>query len=152
MFVHSTCCCFPGGWLITHTPLSTRFCTVGTCPQMFRCSLVLSRWWWMKKWSPCPGRSAQVLSRLHYSLESVPFYFNCFKLIYVFDVPHSDLEIVGFIEIADISSPPVISRHLVLPIAVNKGLFWFYTLVIIYWWRQTLILNLFISECFCFVS
>lgn len=35
----------------------------------------------------------------------------------------SDLEIVGFIEIADISSPPVISRHLVLPIAVNKGLF-----------------------------
>lgn len=43
-----------------------------------------------------------------------------FKLIYI-----SDLEIVGFIEIADISSPPVISRHLVLPIAVNKGLFWF---------------------------
>lgn len=33
----------------------------------------------------------------------------------------ADLEIVGFIEIADISSPPVISRHLVLPIAVNKG-------------------------------
>ncbi|XP_057691751.1 integrator complex subunit 14 isoform X2 [Corythoichthys intestinalis] len=32
----------------------------------------------------------------------------------------TDLEIVGFIEIADISSPPVISRHLVLPIAVNK--------------------------------
>ncbi|XP_071354331.1 integrator complex subunit 14 [Trachinotus anak] len=32
----------------------------------------------------------------------------------------ADLEIVGFIEIADISSPPVISRHLVLPIAVNK--------------------------------
>ncbi|XP_068595859.1 integrator complex subunit 14 [Brachionichthys hirsutus] len=32
----------------------------------------------------------------------------------------SDLELVGFIEIADISSPPVISRHLVLPIAVNK--------------------------------
>ncbi|XP_061531911.1 integrator complex subunit 14 isoform X1 [Phycodurus eques] len=31
-----------------------------------------------------------------------------------------DLEIMGFIEIADISSPPVISRHLVLPIAVNK--------------------------------
>ncbi|KAK9516634.1 hypothetical protein VZT92_024554 [Zoarces viviparus] len=31
-----------------------------------------------------------------------------------------DLEIVGFIEIADISSPPVISRHLVLPINVNK--------------------------------
>uniref|UniRef100_A0A8C7ZPB9 Integrator complex subunit 14 n=1 Tax=Oryzias sinensis TaxID=183150 RepID=A0A8C7ZPB9_9TELE len=39
----------------------------------------------------------------------------------------TDLEIVGFIEIADISSPPVISRHLVLPIAVNKGLFLFYT-------------------------
>ncbi|KAM7002597.1 integrator complex subunit 14 [Tautogolabrus adspersus] len=33
---------------------------------------------------------------------------------------NSDLEIFGFIEIADISSPPVISRHLVLPIAVNK--------------------------------
>uniref|UniRef100_A0A3P9NZX4 Integrator complex subunit 14 n=1 Tax=Poecilia reticulata TaxID=8081 RepID=A0A3P9NZX4_POERE len=32
----------------------------------------------------------------------------------------TDLEIVGFIEIADISSPPVISRHLVLPIAVSK--------------------------------
>uniref|UniRef100_A0A3Q2DCD8 Integrator complex subunit 14 n=1 Tax=Cyprinodon variegatus TaxID=28743 RepID=A0A3Q2DCD8_CYPVA len=32
----------------------------------------------------------------------------------------TDLEIVGFIEIADISSPPVISRHLVLPIPVNK--------------------------------
>uniref|UniRef100_A0AAY4D908 Integrator complex subunit 14 n=1 Tax=Denticeps clupeoides TaxID=299321 RepID=A0AAY4D908_9TELE len=32
----------------------------------------------------------------------------------------TDLEIVGFIEIADISSPPVLSRHLVLPIAVNK--------------------------------
>uniref|UniRef100_A0A669DTA5 Integrator complex subunit 14 n=1 Tax=Oreochromis niloticus TaxID=8128 RepID=A0A669DTA5_ORENI len=32
----------------------------------------------------------------------------------------TDLEIVGFIEIADIASPPVISRHLVLPIAVNK--------------------------------
>uniref|UniRef100_A0AAQ5YGQ3 von Willebrand factor A domain-containing protein 9 n=1 Tax=Amphiprion ocellaris TaxID=80972 RepID=A0AAQ5YGQ3_AMPOC len=32
----------------------------------------------------------------------------------------ADLEIVGFIEIADISSPPVISRHLVLPIAPNK--------------------------------
>ncbi|KTG31205.1 hypothetical protein cypCar_00019065 [Cyprinus carpio] len=31
-----------------------------------------------------------------------------------------DLEIVGFIEIGDISSPPVLSRHLVLPIAVNK--------------------------------
>ncbi|XP_020486973.2 integrator complex subunit 14 [Labrus bergylta] len=34
---------------------------------------------------------------------------------------NSDLEIFGFIEIADISSPPVISRHLVLPIAVNKA-------------------------------
>lgn len=33
---------------------------------------------------------------------------------------NTDLEIVGFIEIGDISSPPVISRHLVLPIAVNK--------------------------------
>ncbi|XP_061917102.1 integrator complex subunit 14 [Entelurus aequoreus] len=33
---------------------------------------------------------------------------------------NTDLEIMGFIEIADISSPPVISRHLVLPIAVNK--------------------------------
>lgn len=32
-----------------------------------------------------------------------------------------ELEIVGFIEIGDISSPPVMSRHLVLPIAVNKG-------------------------------
>ncbi|KAG5273526.1 hypothetical protein AALO_G00152350 [Alosa alosa] len=32
----------------------------------------------------------------------------------------TDLEIVGFIEIGDIASPPVISRHLVLPIAVNK--------------------------------
>ncbi|XP_066557346.1 integrator complex subunit 14 [Amia ocellicauda] len=32
----------------------------------------------------------------------------------------TDLEIVGFIEIADISSPPVLSRHLVLPIAVSK--------------------------------
>nr|XP_046208022.1 integrator complex subunit 14 [Oncorhynchus gorbuscha] len=32
----------------------------------------------------------------------------------------TDLEIVGFIEIGDISSPPVMSRHLVLPIAVNK--------------------------------
>uniref|UniRef100_A0A3P8ZE18 Integrator complex subunit 14 n=1 Tax=Esox lucius TaxID=8010 RepID=A0A3P8ZE18_ESOLU len=32
----------------------------------------------------------------------------------------TDLEIVGFIEIGDISSPPVISRHLVLPIAVSK--------------------------------
>ncbi|EPY81714.1 hypothetical protein CB1_000715024 [Camelus ferus] len=31
-----------------------------------------------------------------------------------------DLEIVGFIDIADISSPPVLSRHLVLPIALNK--------------------------------
>lgn len=33
----------------------------------------------------------------------------------------SELEIVGFIEIGDIASPPVLSRHLVLPIAVNKG-------------------------------
>uniref|UniRef100_A0A4W5LN70 Integrator complex subunit 14 n=1 Tax=Hucho hucho TaxID=62062 RepID=A0A4W5LN70_9TELE len=41
------------------------------------------------------------------------------KLNYVTNcVP--DLEIVGFIEIGDISSPPVMSRHLVLPIAVNK--------------------------------
>lgn len=32
-----------------------------------------------------------------------------------------ELEIVGFIEIGDIASPPVVSRHLVLPIAVNKG-------------------------------
>uniref|UniRef100_A0A8C7GIP3 Integrator complex subunit 14 n=1 Tax=Oncorhynchus kisutch TaxID=8019 RepID=A0A8C7GIP3_ONCKI len=32
----------------------------------------------------------------------------------------TDLEIVGFIEIGDISSPPVMSRHLVLPIVVNK--------------------------------
>lgn len=39
-------------------------------------------------------------------------------------ISFSDLEIMGFIEIADISSPPVISRHLVLPIAVNKGLCW----------------------------
>lgn len=34
----------------------------------------------------------------------------------------TDLEIVGFIEISDISSPPVITRHLVLPIAVNKDI------------------------------
>ncbi|MCJ8733312.1 hypothetical protein PDJAM_G00221820 [Pangasius djambal] len=33
---------------------------------------------------------------------------------------HTELEIVGFIEIGDIASPPVLSRHLVLPIAVNK--------------------------------
>uniref|UniRef100_A0A674N022 Integrator complex subunit 14 n=1 Tax=Takifugu rubripes TaxID=31033 RepID=A0A674N022_TAKRU len=33
---------------------------------------------------------------------------------------NADLKIVGFIEITDICSPPVISRHLVLPIAVNK--------------------------------
>ncbi|KAG7333242.1 hypothetical protein KOW79_003377 [Hemibagrus wyckioides] len=32
----------------------------------------------------------------------------------------TELEIVGFIEIGDIASPPVLSRHLVLPIAVNK--------------------------------
>ncbi|CAL1595818.1 unnamed protein product [Knipowitschia caucasica] len=35
-------------------------------------------------------------------------------------VVSSDLELVGFVEISDIASPPVISRHLVLPIAVNK--------------------------------
>ncbi|XP_024591054.1 integrator complex subunit 14 isoform X2 [Neophocaena asiaeorientalis asiaeorientalis] len=35
-------------------------------------------------------------------------------------VINTDLEIVGFIDIADISSPPVLSRHLVLPIALNK--------------------------------
>lgn len=33
---------------------------------------------------------------------------------------NTELEIVGFIDIADISSPPVLSRHLVLPIALNK--------------------------------
>ncbi|KAE8618451.1 hypothetical protein XENTR_v10009387 [Xenopus tropicalis] len=33
---------------------------------------------------------------------------------------NTDLEVVGFIDIADISSPPVLSRHLVLPIALNK--------------------------------
>ena len=38
-------------------------------------------------------------------------------------VINTDLEIVGFIDIADISSPPVLSRHLVLPIALNKGEF-----------------------------
>lgn len=31
-----------------------------------------------------------------------------------------DLEIVGFINRTDISSPPVLSRHLVLSIACNK--------------------------------
>lgn len=41
-------------------------------------------------------------------------------MLYVsFFVP--ELEIMGFIEIGDIASPPVLSRHLVLPIAVNKG-------------------------------
>uniref|UniRef100_A0A8C5BTN0 Integrator complex subunit 14 n=1 Tax=Gadus morhua TaxID=8049 RepID=A0A8C5BTN0_GADMO len=35
-------------------------------------------------------------------------------------VVNTDLEIVGFIEVGDISSPPVTSRHLVLPIAVIK--------------------------------
>nr|KAF6500431.1 integrator complex subunit 14 [Molossus molossus] len=35
-------------------------------------------------------------------------------------VINTDLEIVGFIDIADISSPPVLSRHLVLPIALNR--------------------------------
>jgi len=39
------------------------------------------------------------------------------------DFSLTDLEIVGFIDIADISSPPVLSRHLVLPIALNKGEF-----------------------------
>ncbi|XP_009468303.1 PREDICTED: von Willebrand factor A domain-containing protein 9 isoform X2 [Nipponia nippon] len=34
---------------------------------------------------------------------------------------NTDLEIVGFVDIADISSPPVLSRHLVLPIALNRG-------------------------------
>ncbi|XP_029430962.1 integrator complex subunit 14 isoform X3 [Rhinatrema bivittatum] len=33
---------------------------------------------------------------------------------------NTDLEIVGFIDIADICSPPVLSRHLVLPIALNR--------------------------------
>ncbi|XP_053128359.1 integrator complex subunit 14 isoform X3 [Hemicordylus capensis] len=33
---------------------------------------------------------------------------------------NTNLEIVGFIDIVDISSPPVLSRHLVLPIALNK--------------------------------
>ncbi|KAM6246380.1 integrator complex subunit 14 isoform 2-T2 [Spheniscus humboldti] len=33
---------------------------------------------------------------------------------------NTDLEIVGFVDIADISSPPVLSRHLVLPIALNR--------------------------------
>ncbi|KAK2848065.1 hypothetical protein Q7C36_009747 [Tachysurus vachellii] len=33
----------------------------------------------------------------------------------------TDLEIVGFIEIGDIASPPVLSRHLVLPIAVKEA-------------------------------
>ncbi|KAF5895053.1 von Willebrand factor A domain-containing protein 9, partial [Clarias magur] len=33
---------------------------------------------------------------------------------------HTELEIMGFIEIGDIASPPVLSRHLVLPTAVNK--------------------------------
>ncbi|XP_063304845.1 integrator complex subunit 14 [Pelobates fuscus] len=35
-------------------------------------------------------------------------------------VINTDLEVVGFIDIADIASPPVLSRHLVLPIALNK--------------------------------
>ncbi|XP_070355954.1 integrator complex subunit 14 isoform X5 [Equus asinus] len=39
-------------------------------------------------------------------------------------VINTDLEIVGFIDIADISSPPVLSRHLVLPIALNKDGAW----------------------------
>uniref|UniRef100_A0A4W3K1T3 Integrator complex subunit 14 n=1 Tax=Callorhinchus milii TaxID=7868 RepID=A0A4W3K1T3_CALMI len=33
---------------------------------------------------------------------------------------NTELDILGFIKIADISSPPVLSRHLVLPIAFNK--------------------------------
>ncbi|XP_069480343.1 integrator complex subunit 14 [Ambystoma mexicanum] len=33
---------------------------------------------------------------------------------------NAELEIVGFIDISDIASPPVLSRHLVLPIAINK--------------------------------
>lgn len=72
-FVHTTSCCSPGGWSTTRTPPSTRSCTVGTCRQTFRCSLVLSLWWWMKKWSPCHGRSAQVWNQLLHSLESVRF-------------------------------------------------------------------------------
>lgn len=43
---------------------------------------------------------------------------------------NADLEIVGFIEIGDISSPPVTSRHLVLPIAVNKGLLFMFLTVV----------------------
>lgn len=45
---------------------------------------------------------------------------DCLVLLFT-DSVLSDLEIVGFIEIGDIASPPVVSRHLVLPIAVNKG-------------------------------
>lgn len=41
LFCHFTSL-FLGGWLTTHTPLSMQSCTVGTCPQTFRCSLVLS--------------------------------------------------------------------------------------------------------------
>ncbi|XP_059809138.1 integrator complex subunit 14 isoform X3 [Hypanus sabinus] len=33
---------------------------------------------------------------------------------------NTELDIVGFIKIADIASPPVLSRHLVLPVAPNK--------------------------------
>ncbi|XP_043530533.1 integrator complex subunit 14 [Chiloscyllium plagiosum] len=33
---------------------------------------------------------------------------------------NTELDIVGFIKIADIASPPVLSRHLVLPIALTK--------------------------------
>lgn len=99
-------------------------CTVGTCPQTFRCSLDLSLLCWMKKWSPCPEELVQVSFRLHISWFRVRF--NHFlPLMHLHSVIlYSDLEIIGFIEIADISSPPVISRHLVLPIAVNKGKFW----------------------------
>lgn len=50
------------------------------------------------------------------------YWYGCritqFQLNFLFYI---DLEIVGFIEIGDISSPPVLSRHLVLPIAVSKG-------------------------------
>lgn len=95
-------------------------CTVEIYPQMFRCSLDLSQLWWTRRWSLCPEQSAQVQSQLQISSFVVECeLFLCWRPLCVLYV--SDLEIVGFIEIADISSPPVISRHLVLPIAVNKG-------------------------------
>lgn len=109
-----------GGWLITHTLPSMLSCTVGTCPQMFRCSLDLSLLCWMKRWSPCPDQSVQVPSWLHIPQFRVKFKLFSYLTIYSV-ICISDLEIIGFIEIGDISSPPVISRHLVLPIAVNKG-------------------------------